>query len=71
MNATTLADLQAMLPGDWKLKNKIRSDDSYWNSETITLQAESERFNVVLEGSWPWILQRVLSYTLSPKQGGA
>jgi len=65
-----------LLPGDWKRVTYIREHQEpqrpgampTWYEQT-TVRVESARYNVVLEGSFPWIMQKITAYMLSSKQG--
>lgn len=64
------------LPGDWRRVTYIKEtrDESgigvlpSWFEES-RIRVESARFNVVLEGSWPWIMRKITSYMTSNYQG--
>jgi hypothetical protein len=73
MNGEELATLQSTLPAGWKLRKRITLLKSRQGVESVSceLEAESDRFNVVLHGSWTWIIQQVTAYALSPNQGGS
>ena len=63
-----LDSLSDDLPGDWRIvKHIFEVQSGAFQTEVCKIKVESDRYNVVLEGSWPWIMQRIHSYMLSAK----
>lgn len=57
------------LPGDWRRIDYFKQSPVNPGHIDHRVTVESERFNVVLEGSWDWIKSRITGYMLSTRQG--
>lgn len=55
------------LPGDWRRIDHYRQSATNPGQIHHRVTVESERHNVVLEGSWDWIKSRITAYMLSTK----
>lgn len=54
------------LPGDWRI---VKHVSEFQSCEVIKITVESDFYNTVLEGSWPWIMKKIQAYKVSPKAG--
>lgn len=59
-------EIMINLPPGWKLLSRKVDPEG---RETVKI--ESDRLNLVIEGTWQFVQTRALAYTLSPKQGAA
>ena len=66
MDNNELTIYQEQLPGDWRVMRKVSEGPKMGSStiEVARLFVESAKHNVVLEGSWKWILARAASYEM-------
>ena len=56
------------LPGDWRIiKHFTENQTGHESATTMHVEVESNRFGVVLHGSWPWIMKEITSRMLSSK----
>jgi len=53
------------LPGDWKRIDHYRQSPTNPGQVEHRVTVESDRHNVVLEGSWDWLKSRITAYMLS------
>lgn len=68
MSADDQARMQAQLPAGWEIMRVIEEvviDQGTY--EKHTFQVKSDRYNVVLIGSWSWILRKSSTYSSTPK----
>ena len=74
MHRDELQALQEQMPAGWTLRQVVRQVQPAsgtipptYTADAVTIQAVSDRFALILEGPFHWILKRAVSYSLSAK----
>lgn len=61
--------LEDQLPEGWRIMVSVRQTAAGCDWAQERIQAVNDRHNVVLEGTWPWLLKKATSYILGQKGG--
>lgn len=69
MNQVERERLESELPKGWRIMAKLTQEKGQDGQPThyheVTMQAVSDTYNVVLEGSFPWIKKKATAYACS------